>query len=252
MNNLSVFYYKSTFVVDSREVAQQVGKEHRHLLRDIKGYSEIITQSNFGLSEFFIPATYQDSTRRTLPCYYLTRKGCDMVANKLIGRKGILFTAAYVTKFEAMEKALANPNQIAVNEAKKLRGEAMLMNAKTRQAKLIKDLARQYQSKLSSESAQALVAGLTEYLMGKPLLPLPEIARTYTATEIARVAGVTRYVIGRLANVHGLKTKENGITVLDTIPPNGKQVPVFRYNEKGKQKLLELVSGRRKLTREME
>jgi len=196
-----------------------------------------------GLSER--TSTYQDSTGRTLPCFYLTRKGCDMVANKLTGNKGILFTAAYVSKFEAMEKALANPNQIAANEAKKLRAEAMHLNAKTRQVKLIKDLARQFQSHLSSESVQSLVAGVTEMLMGQPLLPLPEVEKTYTATEIAQEAGVSRYLIGRLANIYGLKIKEYGLTVLDTVPPEGKQVPVFRYNEKGKKKLMELVGARK-------
>ena len=94
-------------LVDSREVAEKVGKQHSHLLRDIKGYSEILTESNFGLSEFFIESTYQDNTGRTLPCYLLTRKGCDMVANKMTGEKGVLFTATYVTRFEEMERNLS-------------------------------------------------------------------------------------------------------------------------------------------------
>lgn len=47
-------------VVDSREVARLVGKQHAHLMRDIKGYAEVLessTESNFGLSDFFIPIT---------------------------------------------------------------------------------------------------------------------------------------------------------------------------------------------------
>ncbi|MDN9204386.1 phage antirepressor KilAC domain-containing protein, partial [Clostridioides difficile] len=36
----------------------------------------------------------------------LTKKGCDMVANKMTGEKGIIFTAIYVTKFEEMEREL--------------------------------------------------------------------------------------------------------------------------------------------------
>lgn len=66
-------------------------------MRDISGYAQILcnsTESNFGLSDFFIPNTYQDSTGRMLPCYLLTKKGCDMVANKMTGEKGVLFTAA--------------------------------------------------------------------------------------------------------------------------------------------------------------
>lgn len=251
MINLNIFYYQDTFVADSREVAEMVGRRHDHLLRDIDSFVEIIGDTdspNLGngltmrVSDFFIPYEYEaGDPPRKYRCYLLTRKGCDMVANKLTGRKGILFTAAYVTKFEAMEKALANPNQIATNEAKKLRSEAMHMNAKTRQAQIIKEMAKQFKKQLSAESAQSLIAGISAFLMGTPLLPLPEVERTYTATEIGKVAGVSRYTIGRLANLHGLKTEENGITVLDTIPPKGKQVPVFRYNEAGKRKLLEIL-----------
>ncbi len=55
-------------------------------------------------SDFFIESSYQDDKQQTRPCYLLTKKGCDMVANKLTGKKGILFTAAYVTAFEQMRK----------------------------------------------------------------------------------------------------------------------------------------------------
>jgi len=93
-----------SITLDSREVAEMVGKEHNHLMRDIRGYAETLTKSNFGLSEFFIESEYKDTTGRTLPCYRITKMGCEMVANKLTGEKGVLFTAAYVTKFNQMEK----------------------------------------------------------------------------------------------------------------------------------------------------
>lgn len=93
-------------VLDGRDVAEMMGKKHAHLMRDIKGYVEILNESNFGLSDFFVQNTYQDTTGRTLPCYLLTKKGCDMVANKMTGAKGVLFTATYVTRFEEMENQL--------------------------------------------------------------------------------------------------------------------------------------------------
>ena len=107
MSDLKVFEHDHIEVVDSREVAEMTGKSHFHLMRDISGYCKILeesTESNFGLSDFFIPNTYKDSTGRTLPCYLLTKKGCDMVANKMTGEKGVLFTAAYVTAFEKMRE----------------------------------------------------------------------------------------------------------------------------------------------------
>lgn len=115
-------------VVDSREVARLVGKQHAHLMRDIKGYAEVLessTESNFGLSDFFIPHTYTDSTGRTLPCYLITKKGCDMVANKMTGEKGVLFTAAYVTAFEKMREAVTSARPLS--PAEQLLAQAQLM-----------------------------------------------------------------------------------------------------------------------------
>ena len=36
MNNLSVIQYSKDLTVDSREVAGLIGKDHSHLLRDIR------------------------------------------------------------------------------------------------------------------------------------------------------------------------------------------------------------------------
>lgn len=59
--------------------------------------------------DFFIESIYEDSKGEVRPCYLLTRKGCDMVAHKLIGEKGVIFTAIYASRFEEMEKQLSNP-----------------------------------------------------------------------------------------------------------------------------------------------
>lgn len=115
MKELQVFNSNGKDVVDSREVAEMVGKSHAHLMRDISGYVQILERSNeskFGLVDFFLPHTYQDSKGETRPCYLLTKKGCDMVANKMTGEKGVLFTAAYVTAFEKMRERITSGNAI--------------------------------------------------------------------------------------------------------------------------------------------
>lgn len=129
MNNLTVINHNGTFAVDSREVALMVEKPHNDLLKSIRQYCEYLAQGNFSLSDFFIESTYQDSTGRTLPCYLLTRKGCDMVANKMTGEKGVIFTAMYVTKFEEMEKALKGTPQVPQTFAEALRLAADLAEA---------------------------------------------------------------------------------------------------------------------------
>lgn len=96
--------------INSREVAEMVGKEHKTVMRDIRKYVTVL-EKNIGTdlypSQFFIESTYVDSYGREKSCYEVTKKGCDMIANKMTGEKGVLFTAAYVTKFEEMEKEIA-------------------------------------------------------------------------------------------------------------------------------------------------
>ena len=85
-----------------------IGKDHDKVLRDIRKYVKVLEDSpKLATPNFFIESTYVNSQNKVQPCYELTRKGCDMVANKMTGQKGILFTAAYVTKFEEMEKEIA-------------------------------------------------------------------------------------------------------------------------------------------------
>ncbi len=107
MNNLNVFNHNGVEVVDSREVAEMIGKQHKHLLADIRGYVEIMNNADepkIRPVDFFIPDSYRDAKGEMRPSYLLTKKGCDMVANKLTGEKGVLFTAAYVTAFETMRQ----------------------------------------------------------------------------------------------------------------------------------------------------
>lgn len=110
LQTLPVFEYRGRIVADSRDVARMIGKRHTEVLRTIKTMCKHFTESNFGFSEFFIPATYTDSTGRQLPCYYLTQMGCEMVANKQTGAGGTLFTAQYVKAFHAMKEFIMERN----------------------------------------------------------------------------------------------------------------------------------------------
>ncbi len=101
-HELTIFEHKGIPVVDSRDVAQMIDKPHKSVLRTIGTMCKHLTGHKIALSEFFIPATYTDTTGRTLPCYYLTEMGCDMVANKQTGEAGTLFTAQYVKAFHQM------------------------------------------------------------------------------------------------------------------------------------------------------
>nr|DAN54013.1 MAG TPA: regulatory protein [Caudoviricetes sp.] len=101
---------KKMATLDSREVAKMIGKEHKHLLRDITRYSNYFIETKIGLNDFFQENQYVDTIGRKLKCYKITRKGCEFLAHKLTGRKGSIFTALYINRFHEMEKELNRNN----------------------------------------------------------------------------------------------------------------------------------------------
>lgn len=162
------------------------GKQHKHLLRDIQGYIDVLSsggQPNFGPSEFFIESSYINSQNKEMPCYLLTKKGCDMVANKMTGEKGVLFTAAYVTAFEQMRKHIELP------PATDKRADAMLLNAKARTANQLTKL-WEAAGVLPEYQALALSGLYQEEGINLPGIALQHAPVTYDKTTIAEKLGI--------------------------------------------------------------
>ena len=97
---------KEIVVTDSRVVAENTDTRHTDLLRKIRGYEEVLLNAKLRSADFFIEDSYKDSTGKENKCYQLTKQGCEMVANKMTGKKGILFTATYVKAFNDMQDQL--------------------------------------------------------------------------------------------------------------------------------------------------
>lgn len=135
--------------------------------------------------------------------------------------------------------------QVKPIDQKQLEIEARLRNSKTRQARLLVSVADKFKDYLSKESIQSLLVNATELVNDHPMLPKPTIPKTYTAGDIARMAGVSANKIGRIANTYDLKRTEYGLWVLDKSPHSNKQVSSFVYNEAGKEKILELLKQER-------
>lgn len=98
---------------------------------------------------------------------------------------------------------------------------------------------------LPKEYKHVLLSYATKELSGQEILPLPKNEeKTFTATDISKETGLSIAMIGKLANANGLKVSEYGIEVWDKAAHSAKQVPSWRYNEAGKQRLLELCEKR--------
>lgn len=188
----------TTYTIDSREVAKMVGKDHPHLLRDIKGYIEYMEdlgESNIGFTDFFIPTTYTSRQNKELSRYDITKKGCEFIANKLTGQKGTQFTAAYVTRFNQMELALSQSQQItSSDDEEKLliarkRADAMARNSKS---KVAGQLLKLWDAAGIKPEYQALALG--DYYRDDgiqlPAIALQGTKVTYDKTTIADKLGI--------------------------------------------------------------
>lgn len=113
-----LFYGKITNekTITTLEIAEMMEVEHKEILRKLEGTTKpdgsvkqvgiipVLTRGDFPLSDYFIPSTYRDTSGKANKCYNVTKLGCDFLANKFTGEKGILFTAKYVKRFDEMEK----------------------------------------------------------------------------------------------------------------------------------------------------
>ena len=95
--------------LSSLEVANMVEKEHKYLMRDIRHYSDVLHGAKISLVDFWVDSHYVDENNRQRPCYQITKKGCEFIANKTPGDKGVLFTARYINRFHEMSDTLKNP-----------------------------------------------------------------------------------------------------------------------------------------------
>lgn len=84
MNELKVQDFHGKQVIDSRDVAVMVEKNHKDLLRDIRGYVGIMEKSGerkVAPSDFFILSTYISEQNKELPCYLITKKASIILSN---------------------------------------------------------------------------------------------------------------------------------------------------------------------------
>lgn len=129
MNNLTIT--KPT--LDSREIAGMVGVKHYQILeklegtKTVKGIIPTLTYHKIVVSDYFIKSSYRDESGKENKCYLFTKMGCEFIANKFTGEKGILFTAKYVQAFNQMEEHIkSEPKKLSALEQLQLQNQAIL------------------------------------------------------------------------------------------------------------------------------
>lgn len=140
-------------------------------------------------------------------------------------------TGAYAVDSKAAEIKM---RELRVKE---MNAQARLLNAETRRLKIL-----QTERGLSQVAVDAMAVKAAEEVTGRDLGEfLPKTEKTYSASEVGNALGISANKVGKIANAYGLKTEEYGVFVLDKSRYSSKEVTSFRYNEKGKAKIREIL-----------
>lgn len=104
-------------------------------------------------------------------------------------------------------------------------------------------LALEHLPHLGPNSKQELLSRASEMAYGTRLIPLPKVEEhLMPATEVGEKLGISKNMVGRLANAHGLKVPEYGEFRLDKASHSSKQVETFHYNAAGLERLREILA----------
>ena len=115
---------------------------------------------------------------------------------------------------------------VSISEYQKMLMQTRAENAKIRKAQILTKLADQYDGTYK----QVLNSYATKELTGEHLLPLPKLPdKTYSATDIGEILGVSAHKVGIIANRHNLKTEEYGAWFNDKAKGHNKEIQSFRY-----------------------
>ncbi|MEE6662442.1 Rha family transcriptional regulator [Limosilactobacillus fermentum] len=203
-------------VMDSRDVAKMIGKIHRHLMRDIRRYINDLEESpKLDSRKLFIESSYVSQQGKELPCYLLTKQGCEFVANKLTGKKGTIFTATYVGLFNqyqaehngkmiGTDKNLTRENLefkfkwLAEMRKQNINKDHQLRNEDAKIWLELANVADDYgERRMATEMRNEAIQTMTSLPVGGQ--------REYTASEIANKLGVSAIQIGKWGNKLGIK-----------------------------------------------
>lgn len=119
MDFIQICEYNGEAVTTSRAVAEQFGKQHAHVIRDIENIISQLNQSKIGAvnpendtqtAEFaernFFLSEYTDPKGETRKQYILTRDGFTLLAMGFTGAKALQFKVAYINAFDRMESII--------------------------------------------------------------------------------------------------------------------------------------------------
>ena len=104
-NQVDITTYNGSLVVSSRRVADNFGKQHKHVLEAI----ENIKAENSALMDMFYETSYKAGTGKSYKEYLMNRDGFSLLVMGFTGKEAMEWKIKYIEAFNAMEKKLSKP-----------------------------------------------------------------------------------------------------------------------------------------------
>lgn len=95
---------KEVTVVTSLDVAETFGKEHRHVLEDVRRICDSLSTAE--ISALFYESDYVATNGKKNPMYLMNRDGFTLLVMGYTGEKAMKFKLAYINQFNQMEELL--------------------------------------------------------------------------------------------------------------------------------------------------
>ena len=173
-------------VVSSRQIANDFGKQHKHVLDSIR---DILAAEN-SATKFFYESTY-DNRGKEYPEYLMNRDGFSLLVMGFTGSKALEWKVRYIQAFNAMEAKLAMEHQDSY----------MIADPIARALKWAEEEKKRRDLQATCSQQEQLIGELKpkadytdKILQSKSLVPITAIAKDY---------GMSGQALNKI--LHGLK-----------------------------------------------
>ena len=232
MSNTLVVQNNNTGVdvkrISSREVAEMMEVTHKNLLRKIGDINKVFGSSKLSHEKYWIEGTFENRGKQYKE-YLVSKEGCEFLAHKSTGEKGILFTHRYMERFKEMEQQIEQ-QMVSVEQITQMINEAI----KTAVVPLIDRIEKLTAPKEAPKTRTANFRTLP------------------TVTKIAKPFGMTGTDANKILEKHGIiRRSDNGKgSILNeeyedrwgtTIYEDGKE-PYVRYFDLGVNSITKIFS----------
>lgn len=209
MTNDLIQFGESQQTMSSLEIAKLTGKDHAHIMRDIRNMEpawEKISQTKFGL------ASYNDAQGKQRPCYYLTKTECLYVATKFNDEA----RAKLVLRWEELEKK-ARAGMIALPNFTDPAEAAMAWAKEYREKKVlaIENDSLKIENKILEKENIELASEVQELKHDRNYLDIIMRSRSLmTVSQIAQDYGMSAKAMNKTLADMGIQYKNNDQWIL--------------------------------------